>query len=179
MALTGVGIDTSAIGGVKSNEGKEFDSVLGKDAFLQLLAVEMSNQDPLEPTSNTEYISQLAQFSALEAMQNLETTNLAGQAMSLTGSYVIMNTTDSAGNEKQISGIVDFVTVKDGKAYLTINGKEYSFDDFDSVVDPNYVLQMLQNEKDSANGSANNEGGTANSGNGDNTGNGDGGGSGE
>lgn len=178
MALTGVGIDTSAVGGVKSNEGKEFDSVLGKDAFLQLLAVEMSNQDPLEPTSNTEYISQLAQFSALEAMQNLETTNLAGQAMSLTGSYVIMNTTDAAGNEKQISGIVDFVTVKEGKAYLTINGKEYPFDDFDSVVDPNYVLEMLQKDKDTANGSTDNNGGEGEGGNGEG-GNGEGGASGE
>ncbi len=158
MALPSVGIDTSAVGGVESKAGKEFDSGLGKDAFLQLLAVEMSNQDPLEPTSNTEYISQLAQFSALEAMQNLDATNTAGQAMSLTGSYVIMNTTDSAGNTKQISGLVDYVTIKEGKAYLNIDGKPYPYEDIDSVVDPNYVLQQLQKPDTPSDGNESGEG---------------------
>lgn len=143
MAITGPGIDTSAAGGVKSTEIKKFDTGLGKDAFLQLLATEMQNQDPLEPTSNTEYISQLAQFSALEAMQDLNTTSQITQAISLTGSYVIMNTTDAAGNVKQISGLVDFVTVTDGKAYMSIDGKSYPFEDFDSVVDPNYILNQM------------------------------------
>lgn len=150
MAITGPGIDTSAVGGVVSNAGKAFDSTLDKDAFLQLLAVEMQNQDPLEPTSNTEYMSQLAQFSSLEAMQNLEATNIITQAMSLTGSYVIMNTTDAAGNVNQVAGLVDYVTVTDGKAYLYIDGNYYSYDDFDSVVDPNYILSQLQQE-DAAN----------------------------
>lgn len=147
MAITGPGIDTSAVGGVKSNELKKFDTGLGKDAFLQLLATEMANQDPLEPTSNTEYISQLAQFSALEAMNNLNATTEITQAISLTGSYVIMNTTDAAGNVKQISGLVDFVTVTDGKAYMSIDGKSYPFEDFDSVVDPNYILAQMKKDE--------------------------------
>ena len=46
-------------------------SELGKDAFLQLLVAQMKYQDPLNPTSDTEYIAQLAQFSQLEQMQNL------------------------------------------------------------------------------------------------------------
>ena len=41
---------------------------LDKQAFLQLLVAQMQYQDPLEPMDNTEYISQLAQFSALEAI---------------------------------------------------------------------------------------------------------------
>ena len=39
---------------------------LGKDAFLQLLVTQMKYQDPLNPSSNTEYIAQLATFSQLE-----------------------------------------------------------------------------------------------------------------
>lgn len=155
MAITGPGIDTSAVGGVKSNELKKFDTGLGKDAFLQLLATEMANQDPLEPTSNTEYISQLAQFSALEAMNNLNSTTEITQAISLTGSYVIMNTTDAAGKVKQISGLVDFVTVADGKAYFSIDGKSYPFENFDSVVDPNYVLQEMKKTEAGTNGENN------------------------
>lgn len=44
---------------------------LGKDAFLQLLVQQMQNQDPLEPVDNSQMIAQLAQFSALEQMNNL------------------------------------------------------------------------------------------------------------
>ncbi len=52
-------------------ETKKANSSLDKDAFLQLLVAQMKYQDPLQPTSNTEYISQLATFSELEEMQNL------------------------------------------------------------------------------------------------------------
>ncbi|MFY3793402.1 flagellar hook assembly protein FlgD [Ureibacillus sp. MALMAid1270] len=44
---------------------------LGKDAFLQLLVTQLQHQDPTAPMDNTEYISQLAQFSALEQSQNM------------------------------------------------------------------------------------------------------------
>ena len=53
-------------------------SVLGKDDFLQLLITQMTNQDPLEPMSDTEYIAQLAQFSSLEQLQNLNDNMKAG-----------------------------------------------------------------------------------------------------
>lgn len=46
---------------------------LGKEQFLQLLVAQLSHQDPLNPVDNTESIAQLAQFSALEQMQNVST----------------------------------------------------------------------------------------------------------
>ncbi len=48
--------------------------VLGKDDFLKLLVTQLSNQDPLDPQSNEQYIAQLAQFSALEQAQNMNAT---------------------------------------------------------------------------------------------------------
>lgn len=44
---------------------------LDKDAFLRLLTTQLSNQDPLNPIEDREFIAQLAQFSSLEQMQNL------------------------------------------------------------------------------------------------------------
>ena len=49
-------------------------SEMGYDQFLTLLCAEMQYQDPLEPTSNTEYVAQLATFSQLEATLAMQET---------------------------------------------------------------------------------------------------------
>lgn len=48
-----------------------FGGELGKDSFLQMLVLQLQNQDPLSPVSNEDMLAQLAQFSALEQMENL------------------------------------------------------------------------------------------------------------
>jgi len=113
---------------------------LGKDAFLQLLVTQMKYQDPLEPTDNTEYVSQLATFSELEEMQNLSSNMDLSRASALVGQYVTINATnESTGQTTLIGGKVDYVVVENNKAYLNINGENYSIDDLDSVVDEEYL----------------------------------------
>ena len=58
---------------------------LGKDAFMTLLVTQMQNQDPLNPSTDTEFIGQLAQFSSLEQMENLNSTLANQNAFSLVG----------------------------------------------------------------------------------------------
>lgn len=111
---------------------------MDKDAFLQLLVAQMQYQDPLEPTSNTEYISQYAQFSQVEQMQNLAATSELARATSLVGQSVYIKTTDSSGKESQIYGKVDYVVFENNKAYLSIDEALYSIDDLDMVVDEIY-----------------------------------------
>ena len=120
-------------------ETKTSNSSLDKDAFLQLLVAQMKYQDPLEPTSNTEYISQLATFSELEEMQNLTSGMTLQRASSLVGQYVFMKVTDSSGNTTFPEGTVDYVVYENNKAYLSIGDNLYSIDDLDTVADSTYM----------------------------------------
>lgn len=119
---------------------------LGKDAFLQLLVAQMKYQDPLQPTSNTEYISQLATFSELEAMQNMGGTLELQRASTLVGQYVYMTVTDSNGNTTYPEGTVEYVMYENSKAFLSIDGKLYKLDDLDSVADGKYVSALKKAE---------------------------------
>lgn len=121
---------------VESNSGSSLD----KDAFLQLLVAQMKYQDPLEPTDNTEYISQLATFSELEEMQNLNAGYSLQRASGLVGQDVICKVTNaSTGNTEYVTGKVDYVVYENNKAYLSINESLYSVDDLYEVVDPEYT----------------------------------------
>ena len=113
-------------------------SGMDKDAFLQLLVAQMQYQDPLEPTSNTEFISQYAQFSQVEQMQNLAATSELARATSLVGQSVYIKSTTSSGEQTYVYGKVDYVVFENNKAYLSINESLYSLEDLDTVVDEEY-----------------------------------------
>lgn len=119
---------------------------LDKDAFLQLLVAEMQYQDPLEPSSNTDYIAQLATFTQVEEMQNMGDTLQKGQAADLVGKQVIMKTQTADGETGYITGKVDYVVTEENMTYLGINGKEYDINDLDTVIDDEY-WESLENEK--------------------------------
>lgn len=114
---------------------------LGKDEFLQLLVCQMKNQDPLEPEKDTDFIAQLAQFSALEQMQNLNSTAVNSQAFGLVGKSVVIQTTTGSGQLNEVSGVVDYITIQQGKAKLSVNGQLYSIDDLVEVKDSWYAIQ--------------------------------------
>ena len=61
---------------------------LGKDAFMSLLVTQMQHQNPLEPQADGEFLAQLAQFSSLEQLTNMNSTltrMAAAMVMTTTG----------------------------------------------------------------------------------------------
>ncbi len=114
-------------------------SSLGKDDFLQLLVAQMKYQDPLEPTSNTEYISQYATFSELEQMQNMSATMELSRASDLVGKTVVVEHTDSSGKTSSDMGIVDYISYENNKAVVWINNQSWSLDDVKEVADAAYI----------------------------------------
>ena len=114
-------------------------SSLGKDDFLQLLVAQMKYQDPLEPTSNTEYISQYATFSELEQMQNMSSTMELSRASDLVGKTVVVETTDATGKTSSDMGVVDYISYENNKALVWVNGQSWLLDDVKEVADPAYI----------------------------------------
>ncbi|WP_248403743.1 flagellar hook capping FlgD N-terminal domain-containing protein [Butyrivibrio fibrisolvens] len=111
-----------------------------KEQFMQLLCAQMKYQDPLEPTSNTEYISQYAQFTQVEQMQNLSNTVALNRAADMVGKTVQITQVDEETGETKLTveGKVDFVTYESGTSYVSVNGNKYKLDDVTAVVDGTY-----------------------------------------
>jgi len=112
------------------------DNELDRDAFLQLLVLEMQNQNPLEPVDNSDMIAQLAQFSSLEQMEalndsfesvatsiaylsgNIDQLNFIS-AQSLLGKYV-----EGVGLDgEELVGTVESVTLEGSIVVLTVDGE--------------------------------------------------------
>lgn len=117
-------------------------SDLGKDAFLQLLVCQIQNQDPLNPKDDTEFVSQLATFSQLEQMQNLNASYEKSQAFSLIGKNVMLNIEDETGNAKQVTGKVEYVNASGKQVQLYVDGKLYDLDKLYAVLDDDYVSKL-------------------------------------
>jgi len=122
----------------QKSSGTETPKGYDKDAFLQLLVAQMKYQDPLEPTSNTEYISQYATFSQVEQLQNMAGAMDLSRASAMVGKTVQITTEDKEGNPKVVEGTVEFVKYENNKAFVSINGELYSTDAVTAIIDDTY-----------------------------------------
>ncbi len=113
-------------------------SALDKDAFMKLLIEQMANQDPLSPTTDSDFIAQLAQFSMLEQIESLNDTMTQGQAYSMVGKNVTIGMFDSEGKPTFLSGIVESVLRSGGIDYVVVDGTMYPLA---TVVSVNHVEQ--------------------------------------
>jgi len=118
---SGVAPNVGKDGGVRANS-----TTVNKDEFLNLLVTQLKNQDPLNPTDQKEMLAQLAQFSSLEQMQNLNQTLTAGSQFSqMAQSAALIGKTVTAGSaDSPITGTVTSVAVQNGKATLHIGGDD-------------------------------------------------------
>jgi flagellar basal-body rod modification protein FlgD len=80
------------------------NNVMGKDAFMQMLIAQLKNQDPLNPMDGTEFAVQLAQFTSLEKLTNLnETMKVLPEYLS---SFANAQMVNMIGNEAVAKGNV-------------------------------------------------------------------------
>ena len=102
-----------------TTDTKKTNNELGKDDFLKLLVTQLQEQDPLKPMEDKEFISQMAQFTSLEQMKNMNTSVQITQATSYIGKKVTW--ADDTGAEQ--SGTVDSVKIVNGEPKVVIGDK--------------------------------------------------------
>ena len=103
------------------------NATLGENDFLTLLTTQLKNQDPLNPMDDTQSVSELAQFSALQATTSLSSTFTAfesnfavSQASGMLGKSVTVTSTDSTGASSTVSGTVKAIQVVNGSPEFTL-----------------------------------------------------------
>jgi flagellar basal-body rod modification protein FlgD len=111
--------------------------VLGQDDFLKLLVAQLTTQDPLNPTKDTDFIAQMAQFSSLEqskAMQSdmalLRSEQQLLQANGLIGRAVNLQVGTAT---TPLTGVVSSVQIEAGTPKLVVNGTSYDMSQLLSV----------------------------------------------
>lgn len=136
--------DAAAYAASKADETKTND--LDKNAFLKLLITQLENQDPLDPQDNSEFVAQMAQFSSLEQMtnmndslgkintlvSNMDTSVLVGQLSSMIGKGIDweeqIQSTDDKGEivitPETNSGIITGVTVSGGTTKVVVETED-------------------------------------------------------
>lgn len=139
--MTPILSDSSYTKTVESHGNIKVKKELGKDDFLNLLIAQLKNQDPLNPMKDQEFIAQLATFSSLEQVSNMnknleEFLKQQQYQNSVAAASMIGKEITSVDGE---NGIVSGINMEDGGVYLSVNGKNIAFNDIKEIKNPSAV----------------------------------------
>lgn len=126
MSTTAVNSASSASSALVST--KKSNSSMDTDSFLKILAAELKYQDPSDPVSSTEYVSQLAQISSLSELEDVNTGVSNSGAFSMIGKKVTYSATDSSGAAVTGSGTVNSVSISGSNTTLDVGGTSVSLE---------------------------------------------------
>ncbi|HEY8890000.1 MAG TPA: flagellar hook capping FlgD N-terminal domain-containing protein [Clostridium sp.] len=122
-------------------------AAMDQNSFFKILSAELTNQDPTNAKDGTEFVAQMAQFSSLEQMSNLNSTMTFSNATSLTGKLVAFSSYDEKG--VQYGGTVQAVYKDSGTTYMAVKmadgtTKDFPADTLSDVIDvPDATLTNL------------------------------------
>jgi flagellar hook assembly protein FlgD len=153
--ISGSGVNSQVKSAGNTNLFDGGQKKLGKQDFLTLLVTQLKYQDPLQPTENTEFVAQLAQFSNLEGTQNINTSieDLGKQITDMVGNQAGSATTISNASATNLLGKFARVNAKD-IAYVSGQSQPVQLDvHTDAGVDPVHPGQGRPNrERDAPEG---------------------------
>ena len=122
-------------------------SHLGKDSFLKLLVTQLQHQDPTKPMEDREFISQMAQFSSLEQM-----TNLNREVQSLLVSYEAVKASSLLGKNVDmvspltgeiVRGEVQSVMFAENQVFLKVDNREVPLESVRAIHQPEKISENI------------------------------------
>ncbi len=113
---------------------------LGKDSFLKLLVTQLKHQDPTKPMEDQQFIAQMAQFSSLEQMSNLnkEVKSLYTSSESMKASALLGKDIEAVNplNGEVVKGRVQSVFFAENEVRLNVNGHEIDLNSVKAIHQP-------------------------------------------
>lgn len=119
-----------------TSEDSQSSATMQMEDFLQLLTSQISNQDPLEPMKDTEFISQMANIASLEQMQQFSKgfEMFASSHKDMVAQAYLGRAVEIKSGSEELSGVVNAVErTEDGKISVLVNNKAY---------DPNEIIKV-------------------------------------
>ncbi|MBO5288226.1 MAG: flagellar hook assembly protein FlgD [Spirochaetales bacterium] len=125
-----------------TKSGQAMKQQLDKDDFLKLLVTELQHQDPTNPMQDREFIAQMAQFSSMEQMMNMNksmesivdkfnfqtTYGLLGKNVE-----IISQGTEEGAEPKTVNGVVKSVSRNGSEVSVMVNGETYPISEIKTI----------------------------------------------
>ena len=118
---------------------KDKDKTLSvdSDTFLKLLVAQLQYQNPLEPQTDTAFVTQLSQMSTMEQLQSMKDSMASSQAYGMIGNYVYAEVkNDDTGNTDSYLGLATSVIIKDGVNYIQVGENAIPVSKVSRVISP-------------------------------------------
>lgn len=139
-------MSTTAVNGVSSTTGTSTSAAtlrlptqtLNQEDFLKLLVAQLGAQDPMNPTKDTEFVSQMAQFSALEQTRTMQSdiAGLRSDQQLLQANSMIGRTVAVQSGSSSVTGVVSGVSLVSGTPQVIVNSTPYPLSSIVGVTTP-------------------------------------------
>ena len=128
--------------------GDADDKMVSMEDFLTLMVAQLKNQDFMNPVDDTQYVTQLAQISTMQQMEQMAYNAKSTYVTSLVGKYVSAAKFTVSGELKKSEGLVDKVSLLDEKFVIYVDGEAYDMDEIMEIKTPPATTPPNEDHKD-------------------------------
>lgn len=140
MAIDGINyssIQATTSTGVSSSNS---NGMLSMEDFFSLMVAQLANQDMYNPVDNSEFITQMAQFSMVQALSEMNQASTAAYSVSLIGKEGTVAQIDEDGFMVETVGIIEAVNLFNGKTEVIIDGTAFPLSSIMRLAEPKIII---------------------------------------
>jgi flagellar basal-body rod modification protein FlgD len=132
MLVNGVGVPASAQQNAGQSVGKAA-SDLNINDFFKLISAQLQNQSMFDTVDNTQFMSQMVQFSTLSQINEMTKAFQSNMAVSMIGKQVSVSAAAEDGTKRSQVGQVEQVSFNAGVPYVCVGGEFFKMSDIQDI----------------------------------------------